>query len=59
MMSWMTCRCSSSSGKTGISPEIVRGVERYLSGKTNETMRRNVFERLVQNVEGIFKHDKD
>jgi hypothetical protein len=29
-----------------------------ISGKTNETMRRNVLERLVQNVEGIFKRDK-
>ena len=47
------------SRKTGITPEIVRGVEQYLSGKTNETMRRNVVERLVQNVEGIFKRNKD
>ena len=47
------------SSKTWFSPEIVRGVERYLSGKTNETMRRNVVERLVQNVEGVFKRDKD
>ena len=46
------------SAKTGITPEIVKGVERYLNGKTNETMRRNVLERLVQNVEGIFKRDK-
>lgn len=41
-----------------LSPEIVRGVERYLRGKTNETMRRNVVELLVQNVEGIFKLNK-
>ena len=27
--------------KTGITPEIVKGVERYLSGKTDETMRLN------------------
>jgi Swiss Army Knife RNA repair-like protein len=47
------------SGKTGITAEIVRGVERYLSGKSNETMRRNAIERLVQNVEALFKRDKN
>jgi hypothetical protein len=43
------------SHKTGLTRDIVRGVERYLGGKTDDTMRKNVFERLAQNVEGIIK----
>jgi hypothetical protein len=43
------------SQKTGLTQEIVRGVERYLAGKTDETMRKNVLERLVQNAEGVIK----
>jgi hypothetical protein len=44
---------------TGLTTEISRGVERYLKGKTDKTMRRNAAERLIQNVEGLFKRDKD
>jgi histidinol phosphatase-like enzyme len=43
------------SAQTGLTPDIVRGVERYLSGKTNETMRANPLKRLVENTEGVIK----
>lgn len=46
------------SGKTGLSPDIVRGVERYLSGKSDETMRAGPVKRLIQNAEAIFKRNK-
>lgn len=46
------------SSKTGITMEIVRGVEKYLKGKTDETMRANVVVRLGQNIHSLFKRDK-
>jgi hypothetical protein len=46
------------SDSTGLTMEIVRGVERYLNGKTNETMRSNVIERIGQNIQSVFKRDK-
>ena len=44
--------------KTGITPQIVKGVERYLNGKTEETMRLSAFVRLGQNMHSLFKRDK-
>ena len=46
------------SSKTGLSREIAQGVERYLTGKTDETMRASAIVRLAQNIEGLFKRDK-
>jgi hypothetical protein len=46
------------SSKTGITPEIVKGVEKYLSGTTDETMRLNAMVRLGQNIHSLFKRDK-
>jgi hypothetical protein len=46
------------SAKTGITMEIVRGVERNLSGQTSETMRANAVVRLGQNIHSLFKRDK-
>jgi hypothetical protein len=46
------------SSKTGLTPEIVRGVEKYLNGKTDDTMRASGIVRLAQNIHSIFKHDK-
>jgi HAD domain in Swiss Army Knife RNA repair proteins len=43
------------SSKTGITHEIVRGVEDYLSGRTNEDMRCNKVERFIQNVQARLK----
>ena len=39
----------------GITQDIVRGVDNYLSGKTNEDMRRNKIERLIQNIQACVK----
>ncbi len=46
------------SPKTGITPGIVKGVERYLSGKTDRTMRANVLVRAGQNLRSLFERDK-
>jgi HAD domain in Swiss Army Knife RNA repair proteins len=46
------------SSQTGITREIAKGVERYLSGKTDQTMRANLVVRLGQNIHSLFKRDK-
>jgi hypothetical protein len=46
------------SGSTGITMEIVKGVENYLNGKTDQTMRANALVRLGQNIHSLFKQDK-
>jgi HAD domain in Swiss Army Knife RNA repair proteins len=46
------------SSKTGLTQEISKGVERYLSGKTEETIRKNAFVRIGQNVQSLFKRSK-
>lgn len=46
------------SGKTGLTSDIVRGVERYLSGKSDETMRAGSVKRFIENAEAIFKRNK-
>jgi hypothetical protein len=43
------------SSRSGITQGIVRGVENYLSGKTNEDMRCNKIERLIQNIQARLK----
>jgi hypothetical protein len=43
------------SSKTGITPEMVRGIEKYLCGKTDEDMRCNKIERFVQNIRARLK----
>ena len=37
--------------------EIVRGVENYLNGKTDQTMRANALVRLGQNIYSLLKQD--
>jgi hypothetical protein len=44
--------------KTGITEAIVKGVEKYLSGKTDRTMRASGMLRLGQNIHSLFKRDK-
>jgi hypothetical protein len=39
----------------GTTQDIVRAVENYLSGKTNEDMRRNKIERLIQTIQACVK----
>jgi hypothetical protein len=46
------------SSKTGITGDIAKGVEKYLSGKSDETMRANPVVRLGQNIQSLFKRDK-
>jgi hypothetical protein len=46
------------SSRMGLTPEIARGVERYLNGLTDRTMRSNAIKRLGQNLEALFKRDK-
>jgi hypothetical protein len=46
------------SATTGLTREIAKGVEDYLSGKTDETMRANAVVRLGQNIHALFKRDK-
>ena len=44
--------------KTGITPKIVKGVEKYLNGQTDQTMRVNAVVRLGQNIHSLFKREK-
>jgi hypothetical protein len=44
--------------KTGITADIVKGVEKYMSGKTDRTMRASGIVRLGQNIHSLFKRDK-
>jgi len=46
------------SSKTGITPEIVRGVQRYLSGASDKTMRASLVIRVGQNIHSLFKRKK-
>ena len=46
------------SSKTGITGDIVKGVDRYLNGKSDKTMRANLLVRAGQNIHSLFKRDK-
>ena len=46
------------SGKKGLTPEIARGLERYLNGQTDDDMRANIAKRMAQRVHGLFTRDK-
>lgn len=46
------------SARTGLTMDVVHGVQRYLDGKTEYDMRLNVIERVGQNIHSLFKHDK-
>jgi HAD domain in Swiss Army Knife RNA repair proteins len=43
------------SAATGLTDKIVRGVVRYLEGKTEKDMRSGRVERLLQNVQSVLK----
>ena len=43
------------SAATGLTDKIVRGVVKYLNGKTDEDMRSGPVERLLQNVQSVLK----
>ena len=46
------------SSKTGITGEIVKGVDTYLSGASDKTMRASLLVRAGQNIHSLFKRDK-
>jgi hypothetical protein len=46
------------SSKTGLTREIANGVEKYLSGRTEETVRAAPMVRLGQNIHALFKRDR-
>ena len=46
------------SNKTGLTMDIVEGVEKYLKGESDETMRQPAIVRLGQNIHAMFKRDK-
>ncbi len=46
------------SSTTGLTPEIAKGVVKYLNGETDQTMRAGLIVRLGQNIHSIFKRDK-
>jgi Swiss Army Knife RNA repair-like protein len=46
------------SSNTGITADIVKGVDRYLSGASDKTMRANLLVRAGQNIQSLFKRDK-
>ncbi len=46
------------SSRTGITQGISKGVERYLNGQTEETIRDNPVIRIGQNIRSLFKRNK-
>jgi len=46
------------SARTGLTMDIVRGLEKYLNGETDQDMRANAVVRLGQNIHGLFKRNK-
>jgi len=46
------------SDRTGLTPDLARGVERYLAGKSDKDMRANAVTRIGQNIHSLFKRDK-
>ena len=46
------------SPSTGLSTAIVKGVEKYLNGKSDDTMRASSITRFGQNIHALFKRDK-
>ena len=47
------------SSVTGLTTDIVRGVRRYLEGKSDQHIRRNALVRMVENLQSVFERDKD
>jgi hypothetical protein len=46
------------SSKTGLTGKIVKGVEKYLNGETDRTIRDEAVTRIGQNILGLFKRNK-
>jgi hypothetical protein len=60
--SWVNCLDElplfQPSSKTGLTPEIAKGIEDYLAGRSDKDMRANALKRLGQNIHSIFSRDK-
>ena len=46
------------SSRTGLTPEIAKGIEDYLAGRSDKDMRASALKRLGQNIHAIFSRDK-
>jgi hypothetical protein len=46
------------SSKTGLTAKIVKGVEKYLNGETDKTIRDEAITRIGQNILGLFERNK-
>jgi HAD domain in Swiss Army Knife RNA repair proteins len=46
------------SAKTGLTPEIARGIEEFLAGRSDKDMRLNAIARLGQNIHALLGRNK-
>jgi HAD domain in Swiss Army Knife RNA repair proteins len=46
------------SGKTGLTAEIAKGIERYFAGDTDRTMRVSVAKRMFQDISSRLSRNK-
>jgi hypothetical protein len=46
------------SAKTGLTPEIAKGIEEFLAGRSDKDMRLNAVARLGQNIHALFGRNK-
>ncbi len=46
------------SAKTGLTPELAKGVEEFLAGRSDKDMRASAVTRLGQNIQALFGRDK-
>ena len=44
--------------RMGLTPEISKGIEEFLAGRSDKDMRANVLTRLGQNIHALFHRDK-
>jgi hypothetical protein len=46
------------SSRTGLTPEISKGIEEFLAGRSDKDMRANALTRIGQNIHSLFQRDK-
>jgi hypothetical protein len=46
------------SAKTGLTPDIAKGIEEFLAGRSDKDMRANALTRFSQNIHSFFGRDK-
>jgi hypothetical protein len=44
--------------KTGLTPDIAKGIEEFLAGRSDKDMRASAITRLGQNIHALFKREK-